>query len=212
MNIVETLKRQHEEVRDILERMIAEDDRREARVLLDQLSLALRLHMQIEEKMVYPAASRAFSGDEDDEETVLESFEEHAVARRCLETLEATLPSDKRFVVRAKVLKQILETHIEEEENDLFPELEGKLGLSGIEKLGEQITRRMSQLEADAKAGPAKGQKAPRSPRGRGVAAARTARTGRAASGGRGRIRGAKASAAKSSARAKRRRTPSRAR
>jgi hemerythrin-like domain-containing protein len=139
MNVIEYLKRQHEEVRDLLGRMIAEDDKKESRSLLAQVSKVLRLHMQIEEKMVYPAASRAFEGDEDEEEVVLESYEEHAVATRCLDALEATAPGDKRFVIRAKVLKGILDKHIEEEESELFPELENRLGPSGIEKLSEQV-------------------------------------------------------------------------
>jgi hemerythrin-like domain-containing protein len=143
MNIIEYLKRQHEEARDVLDRIIAEDDKKESRSLLDQVSKVLRLHMQIEEKMVYPAASRAFEDDEDEEETVLESYEEHEVARQCLEALERTAPSDKRFAIRAKVLKGILDKHIEEEESELFPELENKLGQVGIEKLSEQVERKM---------------------------------------------------------------------
>jgi hemerythrin-like domain-containing protein len=150
MNIIELLKQQHEEVRDLLERMIAENDKKEIRTLLGQLSKTLRLHMLIEEKMVYPAATRAFQGDEDDEETVLESYEEHALIRQCLEALEKTVPSDKRFVVRAKLVKELLDKHIEDEESDMFPELEGKLGRDGVEKLGDQVQRRMSQIEAEA--------------------------------------------------------------
>jgi len=156
MNIIEHLKRQHEEARDVLDRMIAEDDIDEARALVGQLSKVLRLHMQIEEKMVYPAASRAFEGDEDEEETVLESYEEHEVAKRCLAALEETSPDDRRFVIRAKVLKGILDKHIEEEESELFPELEGKLGPFGIESLGEQVDGEMSQMQAEATPQPAK--------------------------------------------------------
>ena len=134
MNIIELLKQQHDQVKDVLDRIIAEDDKKECRTLVAQLGKAMRLHMQIEEKMVYPAAARAFQGDEDDEESVLEAYEEHAVSRQCLETLEKTPPTDKRFVVRAKVLKEIFEAHVEEEENDLLPELEGKLGQEGLDE------------------------------------------------------------------------------
>ena len=150
MNIIEYLKRQHEEARDLLDKIIAEEDKKEARLLLEQISKVLRLHLLIEEKMVYPAASRAFEGDEDEEEIVLESYEEHAVANRCLQALEVTPPGDKRFVIRAKVLKGILDKHMDEEESELFPELESKLGQSGIDKLSELVERKMSQLEAEA--------------------------------------------------------------
>ena len=175
MNIIEYLKRQHEEVRDLLDKIIAEEDKKEARSLLEQISKVLRLHMLIEEKMVYPAASRAFEGDEDEEEMVLESYEEHAVASRCLQALEVTPPGDKRFVIRAKVLKGILDKHMDEEESELFPELESKLGQPAIEKLSEQVERKMSQLEAEARPRTAK-PRAVRVTRARAAVSARRAR------------------------------------
>lgn len=175
MNIIEYLKGQHEEARDVLDRIIAEDDKKESRVLCDHISKVLRLHMRIEEKLVYPAACRAFEGDEDEEETVLESYEEHAVAHRCLEALEGTQPSDKRFVIRAKVLKGILDKHLEEEENELFPELENTLGPSGLEKLSELVERKMPQMEAESAFGPG-ARPAARAKRSRAAAGSRTPR------------------------------------
>jgi hemerythrin-like domain-containing protein len=184
MDVIELLKRQHEEVRDVLERMISEDDPRECRVLLGQLSPALRLHMSIEEKIVYPAATRAFAGDEDDEETILESYEEHAVTRRCLEVLEGTNPSDRRFVVRAKIVKDILEKHVQVEENEMFPELEAKLGQDGIRRLGDLVERRVDEIESETMRGV---RRVAGARRGRAVARTRAARSTRAASGARGR-------------------------
>jgi hemerythrin-like domain-containing protein len=177
MNIIEYLKGQHEEARDVLDRIIAEDDQKEAASLVDHVSRVLRLHMQIEEKMVYPAASRAFEGDQDEEETVLESYEEHEVAKRCLLALEGTPPQDKRFVIRAKVLKGLLDKHMDEEEDELFPELEAKLGQSGIERLSEEIERKMSQMEAESAPHPAK-RRAVRTTRARATAGSRGSRAG----------------------------------
>ena len=185
MDIIELLKRQHEEVSDTLERMIAEDDARETRALLGRVSKALRLHMAIEERLVYPAADRAFTGDEDDEETVVQAYEEHAIVRRCLETLEGTAPSDKRFIVRAKILKDLLEKHIDEEESELLPELAGKLGRDGIQKLGDQVERRMSEVATEAmraRAGEPAKSAAERPARARAGQTARGAASARAAS------------------------------
>jgi hemerythrin-like domain-containing protein len=207
MDVIELLKRQHEEVRDVLERMIAEDDARESRMLLSQVSSAMRLHMAIEEKIVYPAASRAFAGDEDDEETILESYEEHAVVRRCLETLEGTAPSDKRFVVRTKIVKDLFEHHVEEEENEMFPELEAKLGQDGIRKLGDLVERRLGDLEGEGTRGRAararRGQRAGRARAGRSGRAAGAAAGRRAASGARGRGAKTRQTARKATSRTK---------
>ncbi|HEX9296053.1 MAG TPA: hemerythrin domain-containing protein [Polyangiaceae bacterium] len=150
MNIIDLLKQQHEEAKDLLDRIIDQPGDRESRALGMQVAKALRLHMQIEEKLVYPTATRAFQGDEDDEEKVLEAYEEHTLARHGLMAFESTAPSDKRYVVRAKVLKELLEKHIEEEEKEFFPELESKVGEEALEKLGAQLERKLPQLEAEA--------------------------------------------------------------
>src|SRR5215218_8333973 len=68
MDIVETLKQQHQEVRSLLEKLISEEDRKERRSILTQVGKALRLHMVVEEKMVYPADAKAFQGEEDETE------------------------------------------------------------------------------------------------------------------------------------------------
>ena len=136
------LKRQHEEAEGLARRIIAEDDKKEARSLLGQVSKALRVHLLIEEKMVYPAAAEPSRATR----TTKRPCSKHTKSTRsqpCLEALEVTPPSDKRFVVRAKVLKGIFEKHVEEEENELFPELESKLGQSGIDKLSEQVERKI---------------------------------------------------------------------
>jgi hemerythrin-like domain-containing protein len=147
MNIIDLLKQQHEEAKSILERLMNEDDKKEAKGLVAQIGKALRLHMMIEEKLVYPAAARAFKGDEEEEDEVLEAFEEHATARRTLEIFEKTPVSDKRFTVRAKVLKELLEHHIEEEEKEMFPDLEKELGDEAMEKLSAQAEKKMPQFE-----------------------------------------------------------------
>jgi len=114
----------------------------------------LRLHMQIEEAIVYPAASRCFRGDQR-KPSVLQSFEEHALARQCLSALESTPPTDEHFVPRAKVLKAVLREHMIEEESELFPALATKLGQSGIDMLGDELERQMSRLEAESAPRPA---------------------------------------------------------
>jgi hypothetical protein len=91
---------------------------------------------------------------------------------------ESTQASDKRYVVRAKVLKELLEKHIEEEEKEFFPELEGKIGVDALEKLGAQLERKLPQIESEAMRS-AKGTRgrATASTRARGAAGARQRRT-----------------------------------
>lgn len=154
MDIIRFLTNQHQEARELLNEIIVQKDANGSSSLLEKISKMLLLHMQIEETIVYPAASRCFEGDPS-KPSVLLSFEEHGLARQCLSALESTPPTDERFVARAKVLKSVLREHIFEEENELFPSLATKLHQSGIEMLGAEVERQLSKLEAES---------APRSP------------------------------------------------
>ena len=154
MDIIRFLKDQHQEAKDVLNEIIFRNHTSESRSLLEKMSKMLRLHMQIEETIVYPAASRCFQGDLS-KPSILQSFEEHELARQCLSALESTPPTDEHFVARAKVLRGILHEHILEEESDLFPSLAAKLGQSGIDRLGDEVERLLSKLQAESASRPA---------------------------------------------------------
>jgi hemerythrin-like domain-containing protein len=175
MNIIRYLKDQHDEVNRLLDKIVLNDSS-EPRSLLVAISKVLRLHMRIEETIVYPAASRCFEGDAR-ERSVLAFFEEHEFAKQCLSALESTPATDERFVARAKVLKVILRAHVLEEEGELFPSLAAKLGQSGIEMLGDEVERQMARLEAESVRRPAKrATTKPRATKSRGAKVAQTRR------------------------------------
>ena len=66
-------------LKDVLNEIIVRNGASESRPLLEKMSKKLRLHMQIEETIVYPAANRCFQGDLS-KPSVLQSFEEHELA------------------------------------------------------------------------------------------------------------------------------------
>jgi hypothetical protein len=84
-------------------------------------------------------------------------------------------------------VKKLFDKHVEEEENEVLPELEAKLGQDGIRKLGDLVERRIRELEGET----VRRRGAAGARRGQRTARTRAARSGRAASGARG--RGAKA-------------------
>jgi iron-sulfur cluster repair protein YtfE (RIC family) len=151
MNIIGFLRDQHREVRSLLDDIITRSDSLEHRRVLEKMSKSLRLHMLIEETILYPAASRCFEGNRQ-KVTVLQSYEEHEVAKQALSLLESTSPNDEYFAARAGVLKGILREHVLEEESELFPSLATKLGQSGIDELGNELERQMVALEAKVSA------------------------------------------------------------
>ncbi len=106
-----------------------------AKALVHTLASSLLAHMLIEEKIFYPAA-KAFK-----EGLVLEGYEEHVVARFALERLLVTSPKDKSFKAKAKTLKDIIESHVKEEENDLFPKIEKSMSGDELRALGAKMKR-----------------------------------------------------------------------
>jgi hemerythrin superfamily protein len=54
----------------------------------------------------------------------MEAFEEHSIAELGLTRLLATDPEDPSFAARVTTCKEIIEHHVEEEEEELFPKVE----------------------------------------------------------------------------------------
>ena len=114
------LEEQHTEVKALfaqLEKGVANP-----RPLMTKLADSLAAHMVIEQEIFYPAVMGASP------DLVRESYEEHAIARFALKRLMATRPDDPSFKARVTALRELIEHHVGEEEDDLFPKAERALG------------------------------------------------------------------------------------
>ena len=80
----------------------------------------LELHAKLEEQVFYPAGREA---SEQSEEYVLEGIEEHDIAEDLIAELRGMTPSEETFDAKVKVLKDVVEHHIEEEEGQMFPSI-----------------------------------------------------------------------------------------
>ena len=69
-----------------------------------------------------------------------EAKEEHrTVDALVLPDLKQTEPSTTEFSGRVKVVKELLEHHIEEEETEMFPQARKLLGKAQLEELGAEM-------------------------------------------------------------------------
>jgi hemerythrin-like domain-containing protein len=142
----ELLKRQHREVKRLFKEIDSTEDARQRRQLLDRISEALRAHTAIEEEIFYPAVREI--GTNKAEEMVLESLEEHHVVDLVLAELPKLDPEDERFPAKMTVLSELVEHHADEEEEEMFPMAERKLGGERLSELGQQVATRMEELRA----------------------------------------------------------------
>jgi len=135
MKATDLLKQQHRTV----EALFAKIEAGEPEALKD-LASALAAHMAIEHEFLYPESREV------DEDAILEAFEEHSIAETALKRALATDPEDDSFDARIKVLKELIEHHVEEEEGELFPQVEKEIASDELESLGQQMEARFEQV------------------------------------------------------------------
>jgi hemerythrin superfamily protein len=149
MNAVELLKQDHERIKGLLEDLSKTTERgvKKRTELLGKLEFELTVHTQIEEDILYPAFKQA--GTKEEDIMYYEAKEEHrAVDSLVLPDLKATDPGTREFTGRVKVCKEMLEHHIEEEEEEMFPKAQELLG-DQLDSLGEQMQQMRQQLKKE---------------------------------------------------------------
>jgi hemerythrin-like domain-containing protein len=103
------------------------------RQLIDKMANELRLHMQVEEELVYPTL------EDLDQELTEEAEAEHELARHGLEDVLALAPDQPGFDAAIELLATGVKHHVEEEEKEAFPKLRRSLGDEGLRRLGGEI-------------------------------------------------------------------------
>lgn len=137
MKATDLLKKQHKNVKALFKKVENTEGGRQRRQLMDQIANELKIHTKIEEEIFYPAVREL--GTSKAEEMIDEAFEEHHVVDLVLAELPTVDPEDERFAAKMTVLSELVEHHVEEEEGELFPMAEKKLGKDRLQMLGEQM-------------------------------------------------------------------------
>ncbi|MDB4993036.1 MAG: hypothetical protein JWM74_468 [Myxococcaceae bacterium] len=137
MKATDLLEKQHRKVEAIFAKLDGDDKQAGKRELVEELADNLAAHQAIEEKIFYPAVKKAL--DEDGRMQVLESFEEHALAKVGLMRLLATAVDEEPFQARVTALKELIEHHVGEEEEDLFPDVEDAIDADELVAMGTKM-------------------------------------------------------------------------
>jgi hemerythrin superfamily protein len=136
----DVLMAQHREVLALFARIASAEDPAERRRLLDEITDALEMHAELEEEVFYPAIRESRSPDA--QALVLEAIEQHHVVDLLLAEAPDLDPEDESFGAKMKVLHELVRSHIEREERELFA-----LAASLADDEAEELDRR---LEAQA--------------------------------------------------------------
>lgn len=150
MNALSMLKEDHQKVKKILASLSETTERatKRRKQLLDQLAREVKIHAKIEEEVFYPAFKKAAERKKEDKELFFEATEEHHVVDLVLPELQGAAVDSEEFGARAKVLKELIEHHIQEEEKQMFARARALMGVEVLNALGEKMAKRKASLEA----------------------------------------------------------------
>ena len=138
MDAITMLKEDHRTVEQLFKRFEKAGDRAfaEKRRLADQIVEALSKHAAIEEQVFYPVARATVP---DTEDIVLESLEEHHIVKWVLSELDGMDPAEERFDAKMTVLIENVRHHVEEEEQEFFPQVRAELDRNALAEVGDAM-------------------------------------------------------------------------
>jgi hemerythrin superfamily protein len=146
VNAIDMLKEQHREVEELFEEFesAGEGAKKTKERVCKQIADALALHAEIEEKIFYPEAKQAA---EDAEDLLREAVEEHLAVKKLIADIMESSLDDPQYEAKLTVLKEQVEHHVEEEEQDLFPKVKKACSKEQLEDMGDRMQQLAEKLE-----------------------------------------------------------------
>ena len=148
MDALTLLKADHDKVKKLLAELESTTERgvQTRERLYTTIRKELTAHEMIEEEIFYPALQSHPKA----KDIVLEGYEEHHVVDLLMGELDA-LPYDAEdWGPKAKVMKENIEHHIEEEEGTMFKDARQVFEKAELEELGTQMKARKQEALGDA--------------------------------------------------------------
>lgn len=145
MNALEFLKADHQRVNELFDEMDTVEEFEQKKGLFQTIKNELDVHSYLEETSFYPL----FAEREGFEELIDDSLNDHQEVKSLLEEID-TVESEEDFDDRIQELQESVQSHVEEEENELFPKIELVMTEDELEELGIQLdeAKRSSKLAA----------------------------------------------------------------
>ena len=144
---LQLLAADHRKVEELFEKFEAASGAAAKEKLVQQICTELKVHAQIEEEIYYPAIRGKVEDADLDE-----AYVEHDSAKLLINELEAAEPDEAYYDAKVKVLSELIEHHVKEEEkqrDNLFQQT--RAADVDLEALGARLAARKEELLAQAK-------------------------------------------------------------
>ncbi len=139
---IDLLKSQHEEVKALFKKIEKASARAQKTKLFDELACKLVGHDAIEREIFYPACEKGMGMTD----LLGEALVEHGVVEFSLFQADQARQS-KDFSFKCQVLSEIVEHHVQEEEEDFFPKVQRALGKEKLIALGARMKARFDETQ-----------------------------------------------------------------
>ncbi len=145
MDVLQEILKEHEEFRDLMKKIenAKDEDKRD---LAAELRISVYGHHEAEEHVVFSKVEE----DKDAEDVVFEMEEEHTLLNHQLDQLLEMRVDHSHWDARFGVLKEILTHHLDEEEEDFFPEARRVLSKEELEAAYEPFEAKHEEARKEA--------------------------------------------------------------
>lgn len=149
MKATDLLIKQHHAIARLFKAIEVAETQADKKTLFVELASTLTAHDGIEREIFYPACQDAMGLNDE----LGEALVEHGVIEFCLyQANEAVGKPD--FDFKCKVLKELVEHHVKEEEDEFLPKTEDALGSGLLEALGEEMEDAFDEAREEDFRGP----------------------------------------------------------
>jgi hemerythrin-like domain-containing protein len=146
MDAISLLEEDHRKMKKLLSELESTTERglKTREDLFATVKDELTVHETIEEEIFYPALKE----HPKTKEIALEAYEEHHVVDMVMAEIGDVPYDDETWGAKFKVMKENIEHHIEEEENEMFKQARQVFEEDELEGMGEQMRLRKEQLSS----------------------------------------------------------------
>jgi hemerythrin superfamily protein len=135
-DVIELLEHDHREVEQMFAEFEQATTKEEKEALRDKIIIELVRHSEAEEQAVYPMIRKVI---ENGDQIIEHEIAEHSKAERVMKELDRMSADDPQFGVLMQQLMGDIKEHVQEEENDVFPQFRTKVDPEELQKLGRTV-------------------------------------------------------------------------
>lgn len=133
-SVIDIIKQDHRTIDQLYENFKITNEPESKLKAAQELMRAIAVHSNAEEMVVYPVIDKEVSKQMGDH-----SRNEHLEVEKLLSTIEGKSKVDDQFSSTLARVMQLIQHHVQEEENQLLPKLLTRHPLEDLERLGQQF-------------------------------------------------------------------------